>query len=58
MMESGGEGGGGGAPAKVTFRWGSVHLPQAVPAALTVRYVHFHPNGEPVRAIVDLSWCR
>jgi hypothetical protein len=55
MMESGGGGGGGGAPPKVTFRWGSVNLPQSVPVALTVQYVHFHPNGEPIRATVDLE---
>jgi hypothetical protein len=55
MMESGGGGGGGGAPPKVTFRWGSVNLPQSVPVSLTVQYVHFHPNGEPIRATVDLE---
>lgn len=55
MMESGGGGGGGGAPPKVTFRWGSVSLPQSVPVSLTVQYVHFHPNGEPVRATVELE---
>ena len=55
MMESGGGGGGGGAPPKVTFRWGSVSLPQAVPVSLSVQYVHFHPNGEPIRATVELE---
>ena len=55
MMEAGGGGGGGGAPPKVTFRWGSVTLPQSVPVALTVQYIHFHPNGEPIRATVELE---
>jgi hypothetical protein len=55
MMEAGGGGGGGSAPPKVTFRWGSVNLPKSVPVALTVQYVLFHPNGEPIRATVDLE---
>ena len=55
MMEAGGGGGGGAAPPKVTFRWGSVNLPQSVPVSLTVQYIHFHPNGEPIRASVDLE---
>lgn len=55
MMESGGGGGGGGAPPKVTFRWGSMSLPQSVPVSLTVQYILFHPNGEPIRATVDLE---
>jgi hypothetical protein len=55
MMEAGGGGGGGGAPPKVTFRWGSVSLPESVPVSLTVQYILFHPNGEPMRATVDLE---
>ena len=55
MMEAGGGGGGGAAPPKVTFRWGSVTLPESVPVSLTVQYILFHPNGEPVRATVDLE---
>lgn len=55
MMEAGGGGGGGSAPPKVTFRWGSVNLPQSVPVSLTVQYILFHPNGEPIRATVDLE---
>jgi Contractile injection system tube protein/LysM domain len=55
MMESGGGGGGGGAPSKITFQWGSVNLPKAVPVSLTVQYILFHPNGEPIRATVDLE---
>lgn len=55
MMEGEGSGGGGGAPPKVTFRWGSVSLPKSVPVSLTVQYVLFHPNGEPIRATVDLE---
>jgi hypothetical protein len=57
MMETGGQGGGGGGsvPAFVTFRWGAVELPQSVPVSLTIQYVLFHPNGEPMRATVDLE---
>jgi Contractile injection system tube protein len=57
MMETGGGGGGGGgsAPPFVTFRWGSVDLPKSVPVSLTIQYVHFHPNGEPIRATVDIE---
>jgi Contractile injection system tube protein/LysM domain len=56
MMETGGGGGGGGAaPPFVIFRWGSVDLPKSVPVSLTIQYVLFHPNGEPIRATVDLE---
>ena len=56
MMETGGGGGGGGAaPPFVTFRWGSVDLPKSVPVSLTIQYILFHPNGEPIRATVDLE---
>jgi nucleoid-associated protein YgaU len=57
MMETGGGGGGGGGsvPPFVTFRWGSVDLPKSVPVSLSIQYVLFHPNGEPIRALVDLE---
>jgi hypothetical protein len=57
MMETGGAGGGGGGsvPPFVTFRWGSVDLPKSVPVSLTIQHVLFHPNGEPIRAFVDLE---
>jgi hypothetical protein len=56
MMETGGGGGGGGsAPPFVVFRWGSVELPKSVPVSLAIQYVLFRPNGEPVRANVDLE---
>jgi hypothetical protein len=57
MMETGGGGGGGGGsvPPFVTFRWGSVDLPKSVPVSLTIQHVLFHPNGEPIRAFVDLE---
>jgi hypothetical protein len=56
MMETEGAGGGGGAaPPFVTFRWGSVDLPKSVPVSMTIQYVLFHPNGEPIRATVDLE---
>lgn len=55
MMESGGGGGGGGSPPKVTFRWGSVALPECVPVSINVQFLLFHPNGEPIRAVADLE---
>src|SRR6476646_4977993 len=55
MMETGGAGGGGSAPPFVTFRWGSVDLPKSVAVSLTIQHVLFHPNGEPIRAVVDLE---
>jgi hypothetical protein len=55
MMEAGGGGGGGGSPPKVTFTWGSVRMAKSVPVSLTVQYVLFHENGEPIRATVDLE---
>lgn len=55
MMEAGGGGGGGSAPPFVTFQWGSVNLPQAVPVAIAIQFILFHPNGEPIRATVDLE---
>src|SRR3954454_8304353 len=57
MIETGGGGGGGGGwvPPLVTFRWGSVDLPKSVPVTLTIQHVLFHPNGEPIRALVDLE---
>jgi hypothetical protein len=45
----------GSAPPPIEFSWGSVTLPKAVPVSLTIRYVLFRPNGEPVRAFVDLE---
>jgi Contractile injection system tube protein/LysM domain len=55
MMEKDGGAGSGDAPPKVQFLWGSFSLPEAVPVSLTVQYVLFHPNGEPIRAMVDLE---
>jgi nucleoid-associated protein YgaU len=55
MMEAKGRPGGGEAPRRVTFSWGHVRLVECVPVSLTVQYVHFWPNGEPVRATVDLE---
>jgi hypothetical protein len=47
--------GGGTAPKFITFGWGSVKLPKAVPVSISIQYALFHPNGEPVRALVDLE---
>lgn len=47
--------GGGSAPKFITFSWGSVSLPKAAPRSITIQYALFHPNGEPMRAFVDLQ---
>lgn len=47
--------GNGSAPKFITFSWGSVKLPKAAPMSLSIQYAMFHPNGEPVRAFVDLE---
>jgi nucleoid-associated protein YgaU len=44
-----------GAPQPVEFSWGSVTLPKAVPVSITIRFALFRPNGEPIRAFVDLE---
>jgi hypothetical protein len=45
----------GSAPKFIEFSWGSVKLPKAAPISLSVRYALFRPNGDPVRAFVDLE---
>jgi hypothetical protein len=47
--------GGGSAPKFITFSWGSVKLPKAAPISISIQYALFHPNGEPIRAFVDLE---
>ena len=47
--------GNGSAPKFVTFSWGSVKLPKAAPVSISIQYALFHPNGEPMRAFVDLE---
>ena len=47
--------GNGSAPKFIEFSWGSVTLPKAAPVSITIRYALFRPNGEPVRAFVDLE---
>jgi nucleoid-associated protein YgaU len=32
-----------------------VKLPKAAPMSLSIQYAMFHPNGEPMRAFVDLE---
>ncbi len=47
---------GGGSPPKfVTFSWGSTQLPKAAPLSISIHYAMFHPNGDPMRAFVDLE---
>jgi len=47
---------GGGSPPKfITFSWGSISLPKAAPLSITIQYALFQPNGEPMRAFVDLE---
>jgi Contractile injection system tube protein/LysM domain len=45
----------GSAPRFITFSWGSVKLPKAAPLSISIQYSLFHPNGEPIRAFVDLE---
>jgi nucleoid-associated protein YgaU len=47
--------GGGSAPKLITFTWGSVTLPKAAPISMSIQYALFHPNGEPMRAFVELE---
>jgi hypothetical protein len=47
--------GAGSAPKFITFTWGSVKLPKAAPISISINYALFHPNGEPIRAFVDLE---
>jgi hypothetical protein len=47
---------GSGQPPKfITFSWGSTQLPKAAPLSISIQYALFHPNGDPVRAFVDLE---
>jgi Contractile injection system tube protein/LysM domain len=47
--------GNGSAPKFITFSWGSISLPKAAPVSLSIQYALFQPNGEPIRAIVELE---
>ncbi|MGZ4169162.1 MAG: CIS tube protein [Solirubrobacteraceae bacterium] len=47
--------GSGSAPKFVTFSWGSNKLPKAAPLSISIQYALFHPNGDPMRAFVDLE---
>jgi hypothetical protein len=47
---------GGGSPPKfITFSWGSTQLPKAAPLSISIQYAMFRPNGDPMRAFVDLE---
>jgi hypothetical protein len=45
----------GAAPPFVRFTWGSQESWKAAPISVSVQYTLFHPNGEPIRALVDLE---
>jgi hypothetical protein len=47
--------GGGSAPKFVIFSWGANKLPKAAPISISIQYALFHPNGDPMRAFVDLE---
>jgi hypothetical protein len=47
--------GGGSAPKFVTFSWGQNKLPKAAPMSIQIQYALFQPNGDPIRAFVDLE---
>jgi hypothetical protein len=58
MMEVGDgrpAGGTRSAPPFVTFRWGAVDTFKAVCTSLTIAYQLFEPNGDPIRANVQLT---
>ena len=45
----------GSTPKFVTLSWGSVQLAKAAPVSMSINYALFRPNGEPIRAFVDLE---
>ena len=45
----------GSAPKFITLAWGSVSLAKAAPVSISINYALFRPNGEPIRAFVDLE---
>jgi hypothetical protein len=47
--------GNGSAPKFIEFSWGSIKLPKAAPVSISIRYAMFRPNGDPIRAFVDLE---
>jgi nucleoid-associated protein YgaU len=47
--------GSGSAPKFIEFSWGSVKLPKAAPLSISIQYALFRPNGEPIRAFVELE---
>jgi hypothetical protein len=47
--------GSGSAPKFMKFSWGAMHLPEAAPIEVSINYAMFKPNGEPLRAFVDLE---
>jgi hypothetical protein len=47
--------GSGSAPKFVTFSWGQNKLPKSAPMSISIQYAMFHPNGDPMRAFVDLE---
>jgi hypothetical protein len=47
--------GAGSAPKFIIFSWGSTKLPKAAPLSISIQYALFHPNGDPMRAFVDLE---
>jgi hypothetical protein len=45
-----------GTPPKfIQFSWGATKLPKAAPISISIQYALFHPNGDPIRAFVDLE---
>jgi hypothetical protein len=45
----------GSAPKFVTFSWGANTLPKAAPLSISIQYALFRPNGDPMRAFVELE---
>jgi hypothetical protein len=42
-------------PKFITFAWGANKLPDAAPLSINIQYALFRPNGDPIRAWVDLE---
>lgn len=45
----------GSEPKDITVSWGSIQLPIAKPVSISINYALFRPNGEPIRAFVELE---
>jgi hypothetical protein len=42
-------------PKSISFTWGASKLPDCAPLSISIQYLLFAPNGDPIRAFVDLE---